>query len=51
MPAVLIEMGYLTNPEEQKALAGPNFQNEFVAAVFEAIVRFRDSLSPQGGER
>jgi N-acetylmuramoyl-L-alanine amidase len=51
MPAVLIEMGYLTNPEDQKALAGPNFQNEFVAAVFDAIVRFRDSLSPQGGER
>ncbi len=51
MPAVLIEMGYLTNPEEQKLLAGANFQNDFVAAVFEGIVRFRDSLTPQGGER
>jgi N-acetylmuramoyl-L-alanine amidase len=51
MPAVLIEMGYLTNAEDQKLLAGANFQNDFVAAVFEGIVRFRDSLAPQGGER
>ncbi len=48
MPAVLIEMGYLSNPEEQKLLAGANFQNDFVAAVFDAIVRFRDSLSTPG---
>lgn len=48
MPAVLIEMGYLTNPEEQKLLGGADFQNDFVAAVFDALVRYRDSLSPAG---
>lgn len=48
MPAVLIEMGYLTNPEEQKLLGGADFQNDFVAAIFDAIVQFRDSLSTPG---
>ncbi len=48
MPAVLVEMGYLTSPEEQKLLVGADFQNDFVAAVFDAIVRFRDSLSTPG---
>ena len=32
MPAVLIEMGYLTNPEQETALAGAEFQNAFVQA-------------------
>jgi N-acetylmuramoyl-L-alanine amidase len=50
MPAVLIEMGYLTNAEQAKQLAGDGFQNAIVQALFDAIVRFRDSL-PGGGIR
>lgn len=49
MPAVIVEMGFLTNPEQEKQLAGAEFQNAFVQALFEAVVRFRDSLS--GGTR
>ena len=45
MPAVLIEMGYLTNAEQEKQLAGSAFQNAFVQAVFDAIVEFRDALT------
>jgi N-acetylmuramoyl-L-alanine amidase len=48
MPAVLIEVGYLTNPEQAKLLAGDAFQNAVAQALFEAIVRFRDTL-PGGG--
>ena len=48
MPAVLVEMGYLTNPEQAKLLAGDAFQNAVVQALFDAIVRFRDTL-PGGG--
>jgi N-acetylmuramoyl-L-alanine amidase len=52
MPAVLIEMGYLTNPDQEKLLAGGAFQTTFVQAVFDSIVRFRDYLaSSNGGER
>ena len=47
MPAVLIEMGYLTNPEQEKLLAGDAFQNAVVQALFDAIVKFRDTLSRQ----
>ncbi len=44
MPAVLIEIGYLTNPEQETQLAGAEFQNPFVQGVLDAIIRFRDAL-------
>ncbi len=50
MPAVLVELGYLTNPDQAKLLAGDAFQNTVVQALFDAIVRFRDTL-PGGGTR
>jgi N-acetylmuramoyl-L-alanine amidase len=46
MPAVLIELGYLTNPEQAKLLTGDAFQNTAALAIFDAIVRFRDTLTP-----
>lgn len=45
MPAVLVEMGFLTNPDEERQLSGGQFQNAFTQALLDAIVRFRDSLS------
>jgi N-acetylmuramoyl-L-alanine amidase len=44
MPAVLIEMGFLTNADQEKALAGGAFQNAFTQAVFESVIKFRDHL-------
>jgi N-acetylmuramoyl-L-alanine amidase len=44
MPAILIEVGYLTNPAQETQLLGAEFQNPFVQGVLEAIVRFRDAL-------
>ena len=32
MPAVLVEMGFLTNPDQEKRLTGNEFQNAFVQA-------------------
>ena len=49
MPAVLIEMGYLSNPDQEKQLAGAEFQNAFVQAVLDAIIRFRDLLDERRG--
>jgi N-acetylmuramoyl-L-alanine amidase len=54
MPAVLIEMGYLTNPDQEKQLGGAEFQNTFVQGMLDAIIRFRDLLDErrsQGGFR
>jgi N-acetylmuramoyl-L-alanine amidase len=46
MPAVLIELGYLTNRDQAKLLASDGFQNAAAQAIFDAIVRFRDALTP-----
>jgi N-acetylmuramoyl-L-alanine amidase len=48
MPAVLIELGYLTNPAQEKLLTSDAFQTAFVQALYDSIVRFRDAL-PAGG--
>ena len=48
MPAVLVEMGFLTNAEQEKLLTGDAFQTTFVQAIFDAVVRFRDSPAAGG---
>jgi N-acetylmuramoyl-L-alanine amidase len=45
MPAVLIELGYLTNADQEKLVTGDGFQNGFVQAIYDSIVRFRDALA------
>jgi N-acetylmuramoyl-L-alanine amidase len=45
MPAVLVEMGYLTNAAQETALAGNDLQNALSQALLDAIVRFRDATS------
>jgi N-acetylmuramoyl-L-alanine amidase len=44
MPAVLVEMGYLSNPAEEKILASGEFQNSVAQAITEAVIAFRDYL-------
>ncbi len=48
MPAVLIEMGYLTNPAQEKLLVSDVFQNAVVQSVYDAVIRFRDALAAGG---
>jgi N-acetylmuramoyl-L-alanine amidase len=50
MPAVLIELGYLSNPDQEKLIAGDGFQTAFVQAFYDAVVHYRDSLQ-NGGTR
>jgi N-acetylmuramoyl-L-alanine amidase len=40
MPAVLVEMGYLTNTTQEGQLSNPDFQARLVAALTEAIRKF-----------
>jgi N-acetylmuramoyl-L-alanine amidase len=49
MPAVLVEVGFLTNADQEKRLTGADFQNAFVQALTETIIRFRD-LQAGGGK-
>ncbi|MFL6279529.1 MAG: N-acetylmuramoyl-L-alanine amidase [Vicinamibacterales bacterium] len=48
MPAVLVEMGFMTNPVQEKQLQSDDFQNLIVQALVESITRFRDT---HGGSR
>jgi N-acetylmuramoyl-L-alanine amidase len=48
MPAVLVELGFLTNAEQAALLTSDAFQNAAVQALFDAIVKFRDTLTPGG---
>jgi N-acetylmuramoyl-L-alanine amidase len=51
MPAVLVELGFLTNAEQEKQLAGDEHQNALVQALVEGIVRYRAASAlrePQG---
>jgi N-acetylmuramoyl-L-alanine amidase len=48
MPAVLVELGFLTNAEQEKQLVGDEHQNALVQALLEGIVRYRAAT---GGTR
>jgi N-acetylmuramoyl-L-alanine amidase len=44
MPAVLIEMGYLSNAKEEKLLTSGDFQNGLALALTEAVAEFRNHV-------
>jgi N-acetylmuramoyl-L-alanine amidase len=44
MPAVLIEMGYLSNAEDERLLTSAELQNGIALALAEAVAAFRDHL-------
>jgi N-acetylmuramoyl-L-alanine amidase len=41
MPAALVEIGYLSNPDQEKQVTTPAFQDAVAEALFEALSRFR----------
>lgn len=54
MPAVLVELGYITNAEQESALASAPFQTRLAQAITEAVARFlatapATSAVPAGG--
>ena len=44
MPAVLVEIGYLSNDEQESALTGGGFQDQVAQGIFDAIAQFRASV-------
>lgn len=44
MPAVLVEMGFISNPADEKLLNSQAFQQQIVQALVQSIVRFREQL-------
>jgi N-acetylmuramoyl-L-alanine amidase len=43
MPAVLVEMGFITNAAQEKQLQSDEFQSRIVQGLVESITRFRDA--------
>lgn len=43
MPAVLLEMGFMTNAEQEAQMMTAEYQNDIVQGLVEAVIRFRDS--------
>jgi N-acetylmuramoyl-L-alanine amidase len=41
MPAALVELAYLTNPEQVEMVKGEEFKNTIAEALYDAVVRFR----------
>lgn len=41
MPAVLVELGFLSNPEEEQRLLDPSYQRQLTDALVRAVTRFR----------
>ena len=44
MPAVLVEAGYCTNPQEAKRLASPAFRNALVQGIAEGVSAYAERL-------
>jgi len=42
MPAALVEVAFISNPEEEKLLASESFQNKVVGAILKGISRFEN---------
>jgi N-acetylmuramoyl-L-alanine amidase len=51
MPAVLVEMGFLSNPEQEAQLRSDDFKNRVVQALFDAVVRYRGRVEAQAAGR
>ena len=44
MPAVLVELGFLSNPAQAEQLASASFQETLAQALFQSVVRYRAGL-------
>lgn len=49
MPAVLIEVGFITNPEEERELGSGAHQSKLAQDIYRAIVRFKERYERRYG--
>jgi N-acetylmuramoyl-L-alanine amidase len=51
MPAVLVEMAFLSNPQQETQLATDEFKNGVVQSLYDAILRYRARIEAQSAGR
>jgi N-acetylmuramoyl-L-alanine amidase len=49
MPAILVELGYMTNADQEQQLGTAAFQSTLVQAISDAVLKFREYLSDGNG--
>lgn len=49
MPAVLIEVGFITNPDEEEKLRSPAYRESLALAISQSVQRFREDLQRRAG--
>ncbi|MBS1549491.1 MAG: N-acetylmuramoyl-L-alanine amidase [Bacteroidetes bacterium] len=49
MPSVLIETGFVNNPDDARYLASENGQEEVAASIFDAIVKYKKNIDLKRG--
>jgi hypothetical protein len=47
MPAVLVELGFINNPDEEKKLQDSAYRDQLVDALITAVARYRASIEGQ----
>ncbi|MBK9321854.1 MAG: N-acetylmuramoyl-L-alanine amidase [Bdellovibrionaceae bacterium] len=50
MPSVLIEVGFLTHPEEAKKLTGPKYQQEIAQKIYKALTHYKEMMDKIGDQ-
>jgi N-acetylmuramoyl-L-alanine amidase len=46
MPAVLVEVGFISNPDEEKKLLTPEYRQQLVDALVRAVARYQSLAAP-----
>ena len=47
MPSVLVEIGYLSNPDEEKELNNPDVQSYIASGIYRAIKEYKEAFDAQ----
>ncbi|HEY8272340.1 MAG TPA: N-acetylmuramoyl-L-alanine amidase [Pseudobdellovibrionaceae bacterium] len=50
MPSVLIEVGFLTHPEEAKKLNTPKYQQEIAQKIYKAVLQYKEMMDKIEGQ-
>ncbi len=50
MPAVLVEVGFLSHPEESKKLNTPKYQQEIAQKIYKAILQYKEMMDKIEGQ-
>jgi N-acetylmuramoyl-L-alanine amidase len=48
MPAVVLEMGFISNPDQEAQLTSTTFQSSIVSGLLRSIIRYRDEIASEG---